>query len=245
MKRALFAAIATAGLLLVAAPAGASVAHHGHDSPTGNTRAVSTDHHSKQDGTGNHQQTPTPPPSTSQSTPTVTSHTVARSVSARDAAFLVTATSGALTEIQAGQLAVDQGSAGAVRSYGQRLVDDHTRELTTLQWIASVAGVTLPTAPDATQQGELATLAGTDSASFDTAFLSAAVTDHRAAIKLFTKEAYSSRRGVARFARMELPMLRKHLRIAQFGLWWSHWSDSMGSTTTTVPTTVPTTVASA
>jgi putative membrane protein len=181
-------------MLAVAAPAGAAVAHDGHGR---------NDHgHGIRTQTTGHRSKPT-------------------SVSTGDAAFLVTATSAALTEIQAGQLAVAQGTSPAVTSYGQRLVTDHTKELGTLQWIGTATGVTLPTTPDADQQAELTTLGSTDAASFDRVFLTAAVNDHRAAVKLFTKEARSSRRGVARFALMELPMLRHHLRIAEFDLWFT------------------------
>jgi putative membrane protein len=161
------------------------------------------------------------PPAGIGSSATVTTATTHRAVSPRDAAFLATATSAALAEVQAGHLAVTDGTSDAITSYGQRLVDDHSKELTTLQWIAAAAGVTLPTTPTAAQQDELATLASTDAASFDRAFLTGAVADHRDAVKLFTHESRSSRRGVARFARMELPMLKKHLRIAEFDLWFA------------------------
>src|SRR5579863_7924420 len=65
-------------------------------------------------------------PTTSPQNPDLNADT-SMHVNVDDKKFLRDAAMGQLTEIQMGKLAADKGSTDAVKQYGQKLVDDHTK----------------------------------------------------------------------------------------------------------------------
>ncbi|MDQ3254563.1 MAG: DUF4142 domain-containing protein, partial [Acidobacteriota bacterium] len=48
-------------------------------------------------------------------------------LSSGDRKFMMDAAMGGMTEVEAGRLAVEKGSSDAVKSIGQKIVDDHTK----------------------------------------------------------------------------------------------------------------------
>src|SRR6476661_5712494 len=69
----------------------------------------------------------------------------ASSARAQDTSFMTDAAAAGMMEVELGRMATTQGSSDAVKQFGQRMVDDHSRANTELMQLASTKGVTLPT----------------------------------------------------------------------------------------------------
>ena len=121
-----------------------------------------------------------------------------------------------LAEIEAGRLAVSQGASDAVKQFGQRMIDDHTRTSQQLTQMASAAGFTPPQTLDAKHQAAAAKLARLTGAEFDRAYLKQMVKDHQEAVSLYQRQ---STRGtmpdLKAFAADTLPALQEHLSMAR------------------------------
>ena len=133
-----------------------------------------------------------------------------------DRQFITKAAMMDLAEIQTGRLAVSQGASEAVRQFGQRMIDDHTRTSQQLTQMASAAGFTPPQAPDAKHQAAAAKLARLTGAEFDRAYMKQMVKDHQEAVSLYQRQ---STRGahadLKAFAADTLPALQEHLTMAR------------------------------
>lgn len=93
-------------------------------------------------------------------------------------AFLANAYQDGLAEIALAQLAQQNATSTDVRSFAQRMIDDHTRVNNQLRALAEAKAATLPTAPSAAQQAardDLARFTGTD---FDRAYMDMNVVAH-------------------------------------------------------------------
>lgn len=92
------------------------------------------------------------------------------------------------------------------------MVRDHTKANDELKSLATAAGLTLPTAPDASQQRMHDDLKAKTGADFDKAFAEMMVTDHQKAVDLFKKQsADGSDPALKQFADKTLPTLEQHL----------------------------------
>lgn len=87
-----------------------------------------------------------------------------------------------LNEISAGQIAQQKAQQAEVKSFAQRMVDDHSKGLQQVQELARSKNVTVPTAPDAQHRALADKLNSLTGAAFDRAYLErAGVADHQAA----------------------------------------------------------------
>jgi len=136
--------------------------------------------------------------------------------SSHASAFANTAAQSGLAEVAAGQLAQQKAASPQVRQFGQTLVQDHTEANQRLQDIAQQDDMTLPEQPSGAQRAELQRLQGLSGQQFDRSFVEAEIKDHRQAIAQFEREERSGKDAALKaFAHDTLPVLRKHLRIAQ------------------------------
>jgi putative membrane protein len=129
--------------------------------------------------------------------------------------FINDAIKGDNSEIAMGQLAVTKGGSEPVRTFGQTLIDDHSKAKTDASAVATQMGVSPPSEmpPDAhSEMTKLQQLSGRD---FDKEFVRVMVEDHQKDIAEFKKEAGSVHGPVQQLAAQTLPTLEKHLRIAQ------------------------------
>jgi putative membrane protein len=133
-----------------------------------------------------------------------------------DRKFVMEAAMGGMTEVELGRLAAERGSSEAVKSFGQRMVDDHTRANTELTALASRLGVTLPTALDAKHAAVVAKFSRLSGAEFDRAYAKDMVKDHEKDVALFEREAArGAQADLKSFASSTLPTLREHLSMAR------------------------------
>lgn len=137
-------------------------------------------------------------------------------LSSDDRQFMMKAAMMDMAEIQAGRLAVSQGASEAVKQFGQRMIDDHTRTSRQLMQIASTAGVTPPQTLDAKHKAAADKLSRMTGAEFDRAYMKQMVKDHQEAVSLYQRQ--STRGSMAElrtFASATLPALQEHLSMAR------------------------------
>jgi putative membrane protein len=128
--------------------------------------------------------------------------------------FITEAIQGNLAEVEVGKLAQQKGQSDAVRSFGQRLMSDHSDANQKATELARQLGVTPPNEPNAKQKAIYDKLSKLSGEAFDRAFAKAMVADHKQDIKEFEKQAKKND-PAAQFANETLPVLRKHLEMAQ------------------------------
>ena len=138
-------------------------------------------------------------------------------ISSSDRKFMMEAAMGSMEEVELGRLATQRGSSDAVKQFGQRMVDDHSKANEELMQIASTKGVTLPSALDEKHKADVDKMSGLSGAEFDRAYLKeAGVKDHNKAVKLFQNEADKGKDAdLKAFAAKTLPTIQEHLRMAQ------------------------------
>lgn len=134
-----------------------------------------------------------------------------------DKDFVVKAAQSNLAEIQAGQLAITQGSTEMVRRFGTMMVNDHTTALNELDSIVRKSNTDpLPTEPDAEHKALIEQLQGMTGKAFDDAYLQSQVKDHKTAIALFEAQlSLGESPSLKDYATEALPRLRMHLDHVQ------------------------------
>jgi putative membrane protein len=117
-------------------------------------------------------------------------------------------------QVMLGKLAEQRAESSAVKSFGQRMIDDHTKVNEKLDVLAKEKGVALP-APSASPKAEqqLSKLKG---AAFDRAYMKDMVRDHEHDVAAFQAQAKSATDPQLRsFVNEALPVLQEHLAEAK------------------------------
>ena len=110
----------------------------------------------------------------------------------QDKQFLMTASQSDYTEMTFSKLALQKSTNPQVKTYAQKMIDDHTKLEAQMKPFADQMGVTPVTALDATHQqqyDQMSSLSGTD---LDKAYMSAMDTDHHASLDNFKTEESST-----------------------------------------------------
>jgi putative membrane protein len=135
---------------------------------------------------------------------------------AADRKFVMEAAMGGMAEVELGRLAAERGSSDAVKQFGQRMVDDHSRANSELMQLASGKGITLPTTLDAKHQALVTRMSRLSGAAFDRAYAREMVKDHQKTVALFQREATrGADTDLKAFAQTTLPTLQEHLSMAR------------------------------
>lgn len=134
--------------------------------------------------------------------------------SSPDRDFALQAARAGAGEVALGRLAVAQARSQATKTFGQRMIDDHTRAGEELKAAARADGVDLPA--EASPSPADARLANLHGAEFDDAYVDVMVEDHEKAVELFRREARAGGQpNLKAFAGKTLPTLEEHLRMAR------------------------------
>ena len=107
----------------------------------------------------------------------------------KDKMFLRKAAEGNMAEVQFGQLAAQKAGSEDVKTFGQKMVDDHTMLDNDMKPIADSMGVKLPTHLNKKDQAEYDKLNGLSGNDFDTEYLTMMVQDHHKDLREFRLEA--------------------------------------------------------
>jgi len=133
-----------------------------------------------------------------------------------DQAFMQKAAAGGLMEVQLGQLAQQKAQSDAVKAFGQRMIEDHTKANDQLQSIAQQENVALSTDLKGEQKQMVDRLSKLQGAEFDRQYMSAMVRDHTEDVQAFERQAKRpSESPVKQFAASTLPTLKEHLQLAK------------------------------
>jgi putative membrane protein len=137
-------------------------------------------------------------------THTVTLGGTASSLSPKDKAFMKKAARGGMMEVAMGKLADQNGQSEDVKSFGKRMVTDHSKANEELKSIAEKKGVKLPS------KGPSATWGS------DKAYMNMMVKDHEKDLAEFQDEATNgSDPDVKKFAEDSAKVVQEHLDLAK------------------------------
>ncbi len=138
------------------------------------------------------------------------------SLATADVDFFEAAAQTGMTEMSAATLASNRGQSADTQSYATAMTADHSQHNADLKALAQRKGVTLPTQLDSAHQSKLDDLAKEDANDFDQAYAEVMVEGHQDAVDLFENTAENSEDAdIRQFASNSLPILKRHLEMAQ------------------------------
>ncbi len=159
---------------------------------------------------------PSSNPPMSERVPGTTNDTAGIQRKVDDRAFVRDAAMGGLTEVTLGKLAAEKGSTDAVKQFGQRMVDDHTKANEELKKIATAQSLSIPDSIDKKHQSRVDKLSKLTGAEFDRAYIKDQLKDHQQDVREFQDEAQNgSDAAVKDFAGKTLPTLQEHLAMVK------------------------------
>jgi putative membrane protein len=130
------------------------------------------------------------------------------------AAFVKVVASSNMFEIESSNLALEKSQNDQIRSFAQKMIDDHTSAGEKMKSIAQEAGVEVPAEMGETDMKQLNDLQA--ASDFDQAYVAAQVAAHEKAVTLFDGFANKSGEGALRdFAAETLPTLKDHQEMAR------------------------------
>jgi len=126
------------------------------------------------------------------------------SLSAKDKTFMHKAAKGGMMEVAMGRLAEQNGQSDDVKSFGKRMVTDHSKANDELKSIAAQKGVKLPSKEP------------TEKWSSDKAYMNMMVKDHEKDLAEFQEEASTGTDpDVKKFAEDTAKVVQEHLDLAK------------------------------
>ena len=132
-----------------------------------------------------------------------------------DAHFAKEAAAGGMAEVKMGQLAQEKGSNETVKSFGEKMVHDHSEANEKLKSVAGEEKIELPTTLSKEDQATYDHLSSLSGDAFDKAYARDMVRDHLKDIAAFKKEAADGKNeAVKNFASETVPTLETHLKLA-------------------------------
>jgi putative membrane protein len=139
-----------------------------------------------------------------------------KGVDETDRNFMHQASIGNEAEIQLGQMAQQKASSAAVKSFGQRMIKDHSDADDKLKSIAQSQHISLPTELDPPHKDQSQALSRLSGAQFDRAYMDLMVKEHTQDVNKFQQEAANAHDPtVKQFAVATLPVLQSHLQEAK------------------------------
>lgn len=122
-----------------------------------------------------------------------------------------------MAEIETANLALKQSNNDQVKTFAQKMIDDHTQAHKELEQIAQAKGVTLPTEPDREHKAEMKKLSALEGEKFDKRYMSKdGIKEHRETHRMVsraqTRATDPDLKALA--AKME-PIVADHLKMAQ------------------------------
>lgn len=137
-------------------------------------------------------------------------------LSQSDLHFLQEAAHANKAEVAMGQLALQRAVHASVRSFAQKMVDDHSLAQGRLKQLATQQGVNLSYTLGPKNQATYDKLALHTGPAFDRAYMKAMLQDHKMDVREFKKQTRTADGSRVRaWAAQILPTLEDHLKMAQ------------------------------
>ena len=152
---------------------------------------------------------------TTSTTGTIATGTAA-TLSDDDKEFATKAAQGNMAEVSLGQMAAQKGTSADVKSFGNRMVNDHGKALDELKQWATNKGFTLPTDVSADQKATADKLSKYSGNQFDKAYADTMADDHEKDAKEFDKASKDAKDpDLKAWAAKTLPVIQDHLKMAK------------------------------
>ena len=135
-----------------------------------------------------------------------------------DHRFAMEAAEGGIMEVELGKLASQKAENPDVKSFAQRMVDDHGKANDELKSIASSKNITLPdeSTVKTKHKAMLDRMEKMSGAAFDKAYMADMVKDHNKDVAAFEREANGGKDAELKaFASKTLPTLKEHQKLAK------------------------------
>lgn len=136
------------------------------------------------------------------------------STAKQDTKFLEKANQGSVDEIDLAKIALDKSTNDDVKAFAQKMIDDHTTLIHTMQTFDIQAGIQPPAHPDAATEAEKLKLGILNGQAFDKAYIKAMVDDHHKDLQEFLAEekatAYPAFRDAVKQGEQ---VVRQHLKM--------------------------------
>ena len=133
-----------------------------------------------------------------------------------DSKFMTNAASDGLFHVEAGKLAVQQGSSEGVKKFGQHAIDHHSQINNELMELAKAKGVKLPKKIYKKQRETLDKLGKLSGPDFDKAYLEMEIKDHSRDLSMYQKEGKEGKDpDVKAWAAKTVPTIEEHLKMAR------------------------------
>ncbi len=133
-----------------------------------------------------------------------------------DATFVQKAAMDGMHEVMLGKIVESKTKNEAVKTFAQRMVNDHTRIDADLKKAALTAGIAVPDKLDEEFQKEVDRFKNYKGSDFDRDYSKAMVSDHEQAVALFTQASKEAKNpAIKEFATKNLPIIKEHLMLAK------------------------------
>ena len=130
-----------------------------------------------------------------------------------DSLFAQAAAAGGLAEVTLSELGVRKATSSDLKSFSQRMIDEHTRVNAELKTLATQRRYQLPTTVDARAAFCAQSLMGLSGEEFDRCYAKAQLVVHMDALSMFEAEAERGQDADTRaFAAKVVPHIREHLK---------------------------------
>jgi putative membrane protein len=122
-----------------------------------------------------------------------------------------------ISEIEAGKMAQAKSSNEQVKTFAQKMIDDHTKAQQDLQTLAQTKGVTLPSEPDAKHKAAAKMMGALSGDKFDKVYLKqGGLNDHRTTHKLLARATEKATDpDLKALISKTAPVVDQHLTMAQ------------------------------
>ncbi len=122
-----------------------------------------------------------------------------------------------LSEIAAGKLALEKSQSDDVKSFAQKMIDDHTKAQQELQTLADGKGVKLPTEPDTKHKALTKVMSGLKGEAFDKRYLKqGGLNDHENTHKLLVRVQDKAKdQDLKAYAAKTITAVDQHLALAK------------------------------
>jgi putative membrane protein len=136
-------------------------------------------------------------------------------LNSQDREFLKSTSEGARFEVAAGMTATTHAARDDVKAFGQRMIDDHSREAKDVEALAAKLHVRVPKEPSDEQQKIVQLFAQFSGKAFDCMYIADEWTDHENDINEAKLELAEGKNGQVRaFARHWLKVYKQHDEMA-------------------------------
>ncbi len=140
----------------------------------------------------------------------------AAAVTAQDQRFVAEAVPAGFAEVELSRLAAERASHPQVRTFAQRMVDDHSETNERLLAFAKHYQIDVPKRVGREHQQTKETLNGLEGEAFDRAYMQGQVKGHETALMVYQRQAEQGKAAALQaLAQTTAPILEEHLKAAQ------------------------------